>query len=171
MLFAKFFITFIPPRARFCRETRFLSFSFMKRVNKEKKVLTFCPTVLQLLYNLAREVLLAFELEKEKKNIQDLIKKVYSEKIGGHTHKPKVFRFQRKPLFAEGAKLHDFFSDERWDWQIFKVTNDYHVWTTVMNNGKKNYILTMITFVVDVSFCGTTGKQKYFSPLQLSQFE
>ena len=113
MLFAKFFITFIPPRARFCRETRFLSFSFMKRVHKEKKVLTFCPTVLQLLYNLAREVLLAFELEKEKKNIQDLIKKVYSEKIGGHTHKPKVFRFQRKPLFAEGAKLRDFFSDER----------------------------------------------------------
>ena len=129
-------------------------------------------SVLQLLYNLAREVLLAFELEKEKKNIQALIKIVYSEKLEGNTHlKRKVFRFQRKPLFAEGAKLRDFFLDERWDWEIFKVTNDYHVWTTVMNNGKKNYILTMITFVVDVSFCVTTGKQKYFSPLQLSQFE
>ena len=70
-------------------------------------------SVLQLLYNLAREVLLAFELEKEKKNIQALIKIVYSEKLEGNTHKRKVFRFQRKPLFAEGAKLRDFFSDER----------------------------------------------------------
>lgn len=53
----------------------------MKRVNWEKNVLTtFCPTVLQLLSNLAREVLLAFGREKEKKNIQALIKKVYSPK-------------------------------------------------------------------------------------------
>ena len=115
MLFAKFFITLIPPRARICRETRFLIFFFFiyeKSQLGEKSCNNVLSVLQRLLYNLAREVLLAFELEKEKKNIQALIIKVYSEKIEGNTHKPKVFRFQRKALFAEGAKLHDFFSDE-----------------------------------------------------------
>ena len=62
-------------------------------------------SALQLLYNLPREAFLAFELEKQKKNTEALIKKAaYSENIEGNTHKPKVLRFHRKPLFAEGAE-------------------------------------------------------------------